>query len=1665
MKKPKAWLLGLIAAISLFAGVFAAGCDNGGAKITLSFQTNCEIAIDPATVPAGSVYDLPSMQRGGWSFEGWYDNADFQGEALTSVTVPDTDTSYYAKWVQMYLVVFDTDGGTLSADAAYVKGGDNVLEALSSYLPVKDGLTFGGWFFENGEAVGENYTMPEETITLLARYTVAYKAELYTKDLEGDGYSLEQTLDGRDFVGEKLSLDAPELPHFLFDANAKDNVCELKLQLPAESNVFRFYYDRGIGFTIVYESNAPAGTAAGGDMPQQDLLYGASAIVASCAFTVPGHRFAGWSRQRDGSPEYAPGEILDVTEDMALYAIWDRGYTDRLGGTDVIFLPETEPGVAILGRGGVECRGTVEGDTATFRPGDGPEMTALLSPSMHLFAWKNEAMAGTYYAFFGYYFPETESVGMISEHETLTIAGDMTAVYRYESGGQTSVMNGMIRAEEEGYSFVEGETARFLFRLGSAENGGTETPVFYAVGEEANDYLRLIPVGEDLYVGTPAISLDGMGGIVYNATGSSPIGGYYHIDKTFDGSVGGKIYTAVLESGGGYEEFCFMTYETGFSYPVWFPRDETACGEFKDADENTLSLDGYGFFANSAVYTAGGKTYEGSYTVSESAVFGSTVTLDTDGGTFTFRLTGKTFETAQPSGAVSEMYRLVQGPNGAALESLILVLYEAEDDKGQPAEIYVGTDGAVTRAAVGTCVSEDLGGLLLYTFTRTGDFENGLGDALFFQNTFTFLVSDDLTFGGEAVVVYYVYEHDGVSNYTLYTQEDGDGYIWQYNVGVSGMGSIYVENGTALEGSFAISGVGFYDYQNFASFNYVDATYEEHTLYFLVETNEGKNTYRKADFPSRTLVECPVTGADELDAYSSPYSLVLDGVGGAIYAPGGDASVNDARRLVNGTYRATGMTDFGDVIYTFYPEENTLGAEPFEFVTGFHRDSFYGLDIVVGMYIYHKKAGPSGAYFSSYGELVLDGFCNKASFREADGTEHEGIYYYLDQSGTAICFYDTEEESAFAIDFGGETFTVRDGMHGSYRLYDDSFKSYGSANYVVSLDGYGNAVLRLNNREIGSGVYTPTDVYYIFRLDFELNQGGTVSYTVAFASVSSSVICIVKNVELSGSYLAENWTVLVLDGFGFGSLIDEFGVEHAGTYSLIGAGEGAFEYTDGTGGFRFSYDVENASFAYNSTYFNVPLIYYASDLSSVVYNGMYAIYNGVPYYFNLNGTDVTLFTGENGEETHVTLPSGSTYVYEGKTYYRYTPGEALTFENADKEISIPLALTFTPSGENDYVAFETAAVFGTDSTNYTVAVGYSDSGVWESYLYDLYGYDLQIVLHWDPNGKSTYEFVEEITERTEEYDDPEEEGGSLTFYYYAVGSTLLQGRVIGVLGYGEDTQGNPFTFQADLSAMETIASYETELGTFNLSQILFTAEDGNLYAIRFFLGSLTSDLETERWYTLDSILICKEFDVTDESGLNYLVRTYQHVYAYPDYSEGYAWGDLYDADLYLNTSEDPDAPNYIFLTPRYYYIAPDESYIAWGVRFSDGTLLGFMIGLTYGDDALANGATVMNTYYGQFADTDANGEEHYFIEICYDYNLSLKQFEIIGITLFAEYDEESGQWKQVVAEFEQNEDGSWTATTEEGVYTLTVTLEEDFMSGYTAILHVEFTPNADGANA
>jgi uncharacterized repeat protein (TIGR02543 family) len=103
---------------------------------------------------------LPTPTKAGFTFGGWYDNEDFDGEPVTSVS---EKTTLYAKWIITYEVSFGEDSKT----QIIPENGKATVPAI----PTKTGKYFRGWYVDEEFTELFNFDTPiTEDITLYAKW-------------------------------------------------------------------------------------------------------------------------------------------------------------------------------------------------------------------------------------------------------------------------------------------------------------------------------------------------------------------------------------------------------------------------------------------------------------------------------------------------------------------------------------------------------------------------------------------------------------------------------------------------------------------------------------------------------------------------------------------------------------------------------------------------------------------------------------------------------------------------------------------------------------------------------------------------------------------------------------------------------------------------------------------------------------------------------------------------------------------------------------------------------------------------------------------------------------------------------------------------------------------------------------------------------------------------------------------------------------------------------------------------------------------------------------------------------------------------------------------------------------------------------------------------------
>lgn len=129
-------------------------------KYSITFETN-DGTINSGNVTEYKISDevtLPTdVTREGYTFAGWYENSDFSGSEVKTISKGTTgNKTYYAKWNKKYNVTFVLNSGVINSGSI-----DYYVETVGASLPTdvtKENYYFAGWYdnesFE-GKAVTE----------------------------------------------------------------------------------------------------------------------------------------------------------------------------------------------------------------------------------------------------------------------------------------------------------------------------------------------------------------------------------------------------------------------------------------------------------------------------------------------------------------------------------------------------------------------------------------------------------------------------------------------------------------------------------------------------------------------------------------------------------------------------------------------------------------------------------------------------------------------------------------------------------------------------------------------------------------------------------------------------------------------------------------------------------------------------------------------------------------------------------------------------------------------------------------------------------------------------------------------------------------------------------------------------------------------------------------------------------------------------------------------------------------------------------------------------------------------------------------------------------------------------------------------------------------------
>ena len=615
-KMKKLWcLIAAVAAIVAIA-VFGVACAPAEqpappAQYTVTFKIgDGQSAYETVTGAAGSelVRTKPDPTRAGYVFDGW--SLTQGGEVVTlPATIPESDVTYYAVFSKHFGVTLDAGVGTYDGATHFQFGvGKNLYDIIKDITPTAPGKSkFDGWYY-NGVKLdaSSTATLPEEAVTLVARYTVSYT--LVTKKetaLDSDNYgSMVDTLIDKGFVGS-----APDGSKFPVYDGYELVPASFILSATGDNDFTAYYKVRAV--TVAFDANAPDGKTADGEVKPVRKGYGEEFDLPACYYAVEGHRFMYWAKNPDGTGKVS-GKF-DTKSDTTLYAVWLQGCADAFGASeDYIFIDRSGDTVkAYLMRLGLEIEGEFDDATKvfTFKNKDNTILAhGVADEKNHTFAYYTAAEYKLRVR------SESDMYGTLDGNVTLTLSDNGTAVYK---AGEAAPITGKYTindAKEGGVLFTptDPEVKGFTFKLSVYRDAtGNESNAFEIRGEETGVWLKYANGAPDYYY---MLYLDGFGSTeMIVALGEKEqtvyAGSYCVIDD--------NEYYAVFAVENKAFEMRFTVGVVGKeedAMPVFIEYDSvTALYANSDKTGAKFELDGYGMHA--VKVAADGTRTEGAYSI------------------------------------------------------------------------------------------------------------------------------------------------------------------------------------------------------------------------------------------------------------------------------------------------------------------------------------------------------------------------------------------------------------------------------------------------------------------------------------------------------------------------------------------------------------------------------------------------------------------------------------------------------------------------------------------------------------------------------------------------------------------------------------------------------------------------------------------------------------------------------------------------------------------------------------------------------------------------------------------------------------------------------------------------------------------------------------------
>lgn len=287
-------------------------------QYTLTFETNGGSTIDPIKQDYDSEVTVPAdPTKSCYTFEGWYDNDEFDNEVSIPTKMPSQNVKFYAKWnIIEKNVTFMSDGAEYSSS---VVACGTTVEAPKD--PVKEGYTFHGWATD--EAGKNAATVPFEMGSNDTTFYAIWTINAYTLTFNTDGGSTIDPIT-KDYGTPIDAVADPTKDCYTFEGwyDKDGNEVTIPATMPAKDS------------TIYAKWNIITKKVR---FMSDDVEYSSADVACGSGVTAPkdpvkeGHTFEGWAIANvdedgdgliDATATKATLPFTMGSNDTTFYAIW-----------------------------------------------------------------------------------------------------------------------------------------------------------------------------------------------------------------------------------------------------------------------------------------------------------------------------------------------------------------------------------------------------------------------------------------------------------------------------------------------------------------------------------------------------------------------------------------------------------------------------------------------------------------------------------------------------------------------------------------------------------------------------------------------------------------------------------------------------------------------------------------------------------------------------------------------------------------------------------------------------------------------------------------------------------------------------------------------------------------------------------------------------------------------------------------------------------------------------------------------------------------------------------------------------------------------------------------------------------------------------------------------